>query len=145
MMTNPARGQLNMGEYVSPRLIFWSRGIGSAVLSHASLPSFSTLRLNPVLTHGIFPAFHGGRVHMNCQSPSGQSRDFRVTQMRANGVRCRESTGTGPGPPVALKAVLVTSAAFSGFPMDHYCMRFVFSNTHYWYVVDIMCNTEVMY
>ena len=56
MMTNPARGQLNMGECVSPRLIFWSRGIGSAVLSHASLPSFSTLRLNPVhLLTGFFP------------------------------------------------------------------------------------------
>ena len=138
MVTNPARGQLNMGECIFPRLIIWSRGIGPVVPSRASLLSFSRLRLNPVFTHGISPAFHGGCVHIYCQSPSGQSQDYRVTtQMRANGVHCRESTGKGPGPPVALKAVLVTGVACSGFPMDHFCMRFVFSHTHYWYVVDM--------
>ena len=142
MMTNPARGQLNMEKcIISPRLIIWSRGIGSAVPSRASLLSFSKLRQSRVLTHGISPVLHGGRVHIYCQSPSGQSRDYRATQMRANGVHCRESIGTGPGPPVALKAVLVTDAAFSGFPTDHFCMRFIFSHTHYGYVVD-MCNTE---
>ena len=80
MVTNPARGQLNMGECISPRLIIWSRGIGSVVPSRASLLSFSRLRLNPVLTHGISLAFHGGCVHIYCQSPSGQSRDYRVTK-----------------------------------------------------------------
>ena len=82
MVTNPARGQLNRGECVSSRLLFWSRGIGSTVPSRASLLSFSTLRLRPVLTYGISPTFHEGRVHIYCQSPSGQSRDYRLTQMR---------------------------------------------------------------
>ena len=48
--------------------------------------------------------------------------------MRTNGIHYRESTGIVPGSPVALKAVLVTGAAFSGFPMDYdqFCMRFSF-------------------
>ena len=35
-------------------------------------------------------------------TPSGQSRVYRVTQLRADGVHCRESAGTGP---VDLKVV----------------------------------------
>ena len=35
-------------------------------------------------------------------TPSGQSRVYRVAQLRADGVHCRESTGTGP---VNLKVV----------------------------------------
>ena len=42
--------------------------------------------------------------------PSGQSRVYRVTQLRTDGVHCRESTGTGP---VVLKVVPVTSAALA--------------------------------
>ena len=44
--------------------------------------SFSALRLNLVLTHGIPPDFRGG-VHLfsytNHHTPSGQSRVYRVT------------------------------------------------------------------
>ena len=32
------------------------------------------------------------------QTPSGQSRVHRVTQLRTDGVHCRESAGTGPVP-----------------------------------------------
>ena len=39
---------------------------------------------------------------INCHTPSGQSRVYRVTQMRTDGVHCRESAGTGP---VNLKVV----------------------------------------
>ena len=42
-------------------------------------------------------------------TPSGQSRVYRVTQLRTDDVHFRESTGTGP---VVLKVVPVTGAAF---------------------------------
>ena len=71
----------------------------------APTPSFSILRLNLVLTHGIPPAFRDA-VHIN---PSGQSRVNRVAQLRTDGVHCRESAGTGP---VVLQVVRVTGAAF---------------------------------
>ena len=48
--------------------------------------------------------------HTYIHAPSGQSRVYRVTQMRTDGVDCRESAGTGP---VNLKVVPVTGAAFA--------------------------------
>ena len=78
-------------------LRIWSRKTGSAVPSLVSL-LISILRLNLVLTNGIPPEFRGG-VHLfiyNRHTPSGQSRVYRVTQMRTDGVHCRESAGTGP-------------------------------------------------
>ena len=48
--------------------------------------------------YGIPPAFRGG-VHLftlNRHTPSGRSRVYRVTQLRTDGVHCRESAGTGP-------------------------------------------------
>ena len=39
---------------------------------------------------------------LNCHTPSGQSRVYRVTRLRTDGVHCRESYGTGP---VNLKVV----------------------------------------
>ena len=42
-------------------------------------------------------------IYLNRNMPSGQSRVFRVTQSRTDGVHCRESAGTGP---VNLKVVL---------------------------------------
>ena len=108
MVANPARGQLNReNQYFCPRsgLRIWSRGTGLAVPSRVSLP-ISILRLDLVLTYGIPRDFRGG-VHLliyNRQTPSsGQSRVYRVTQMRTDGVHCRESAGTGP--PVNLKVV----------------------------------------
>ena len=44
-------------------------------------------------------------------SPSGQSRVYRVTQLRTDGIHCQESTGTGP---VNLKVVPNESAALAG-------------------------------
>ena len=84
-------------------LRIWSRETGSAVPSRVSL-LISILRLNLVLTDGIPPEFRGG-VHLfiyNRHSPSGQSRVYRVMQLRTDGVHCRESAGTGP---VILKVV----------------------------------------
>ena len=51
-------------------------------------------------------------IYLNRHTPSGQSRVYRVTQLRTDGVHCRESAGTVP---VVLKVVPVTSAAiFAG-------------------------------
>ena len=59
----------------------------------------SILGLNLVLTYyGIPPEFHGG-VHLfvlNRHTPSGQSRVYRVKQLRTDGVHCRESADTRP-------------------------------------------------
>ena len=84
-------------------LRIWSRETDSAVPSRVSL-LISILRLNLVLTYGIPPEFRGG-FHLfiyNRHTPSGQSRVHRVTQLRTDGVHCRESAGTGP---VNLKVV----------------------------------------
>ena len=35
-------------------------------------------------------------LYLNRHTPLGQSRVYRVTQLRTNGVHCRESAGTGP-------------------------------------------------
>ena len=56
-----------------------------------------------MLNHRIPHAFRDG-VYMYRQSSSGQSRAYRVTHLRTDGVHCRESTVTGP---VVLKAVLL--------------------------------------
>ena len=62
-----------------------------------------------VLTYEIPPEFRGGVHLLNRHTPSGQSRVYRVTQLRTDGVHCRESAGAGP---VNLKVVPVKVAAF---------------------------------
>ena len=79
------------------RLRIWSREMGSVVLSRVSL-LISALRLNLVLTRGIPTAFRDG-VHLYRQPPSGQSRDYRVTQLRTNGGFCRDAAGIGVSSP----------------------------------------------
>ena len=97
-VANPARGQLNT-ENLRPRSRprIWSRETGSAVPSRVSLV-ISTLRVNLVLTYRIPPEFRGG-VHLfilNRHTASGQSRVYRVTQLRTDGFHCLESADTGP-------------------------------------------------
>ena len=43
-------------------------------------------------------------IYLNRRTPSGQTRVYRVTQLRTDGVYCREFAGTGP---VVLKVVCV--------------------------------------
>ena len=54
--------------------------------------SLSTPRQYLVLTHGIPLTFRDG-VRLSCQPPLGQSHVDYVTQLRAGGVHCRESSG----------------------------------------------------
>ena len=93
----PAKQEKLMFPCPRSRLRIWSRETGSAVLSRVSL-LISILSLNLVLTYGIPPEFRGG-VHLfilNRHMSSGQSRVYRVTQSRTDGVHCRELAGTGP-------------------------------------------------
>ena len=77
-------------------------------MSHpASASSFSTLRLNMVLA---------GFLLLSAPAPTGQSRVYQVTQLRTDGVHCRESAGTRPA---VLGEYPVTGAVFSGITMDH--------------------------
>ena len=76
----------------------WSHETGLAVPSRVGL-FISILRLNLVLTYEIPPDFRDG-VHifiLNRHTPSDQSLVYRVTtQLRIDGVHCRESAGTEP-------------------------------------------------
>ena len=87
----------------------------------ASACSFSTLRLNVVLTHGIPPDSRGGvHFYLYRHTPSDRSRVYQVMQLRIDGVQCREPTDKGP---VVLKVVPVTGAAFAGHhePVNMHC------------------------
>ena len=82
----------------------------------ASACSFSTHRLNLVLTLRIPPAFCDGDHLSYRQPPSSQSRVYQVTQLRTNAAYCRESASTGP---LILKVVPVRGASFSGISTDY--------------------------
>ena len=96
-VANPARGQLNREDQYFP-----VRETGSAVPSRVSPAHLHTQA--ECSAYGIPPEFRGG-VHLfirNRHTPSAQSLVYRVTQLRTDGVRCREFAGTGP---VNLKVV----------------------------------------
>ena len=103
--------------------------------------SFSTLRLNLVLTTGIPPDVHGGVYIFYHHTPSGQTRVYRVTQLRTDGLHCRESAGTGP---VVLRVVRVRGAVFASQWTNYYCAP-LFSHTLYWYKVSIMFKLSGVY
>ena len=108
--------------------------MSSAVPSRVSL-LISILRLNLVLTYGITPEFRGD-VHLfilNHHTPSGQSRVYRVTQLRTDGVHCRESAGTGP---VNLK-VVPNGCCLGRSPWTNLVFASL-SHTHYWYEVGML-------
>ena len=99
-VANPARGQLNKESPFAPENLVSRDGFGSPVPrqpAHLHIQAESG-------AYGVPLDFRGG-VHLfilNRHTPSGQSRVYRVTQLRTDGVHCRESAGTGP---VNLKVV----------------------------------------
>ena len=112
MVRNSARGQLNMENVFPPVHVHaWAFDIARQFRPScpASVSSFYTFRLNLVLTHGIPTAFRDCVHYLYRQPPSGEARVYQVTQLRTDGVHCRESAGTGPA---ALKVVPVTGVAF---------------------------------
>ena len=78
----------------------------------ASARTFFTSRLNLMLTYGSsrFPR-QRPFIYLCRQPPSEQPRVYPVTQMRTDGVHCRESAVTGPA---VLKVVRVTGVTFTG-------------------------------
>ena len=71
-------------------------------------------------------------VNLNRHTPSGQSRVYRVTRLRTNGVHCRESAATGP---VVSNIVPNGCCHFAGHRGPNN-MRSL-SHTHYWYEVGM--------
>ena len=115
-VANPARGQLNRENGYFPVFPFAPENLVSRVrpsILPVSARSLSTLRLNLVLSYSRdssrvprrrpFIIYH--------HTPLGQSRAYGVTQLRTDGVHCREYAGTGPG---VFKVVPVTGAASAG-------------------------------
>ena len=105
-VANPPHGQLNKDKKIfrcpRSRLRFW------CLLS-------PLIMLNLVLTlTGFLPISAAASFYLNRHTPSGQSRDYRVTRLRTDCVRCRES-GTRP---VVLKVVPVTGASLSSITID---------------------------
>ena len=95
----PGKGaNLARGYYPCPRfrLGVCFRETGSAVLSRVSL-LISILRLN--FGGYLRGCFRVPRrcpfIYLNRHTPSGQSRIYRVAQLRTDGVHCRESASTG--------------------------------------------------
>ena len=70
-------------------------------------------------------------IYLNRHTPSGQSRVYRVTQMRTDGVHCRESAGTGP---VVLK-VVPKECCLGRSPCV--CVLCVFSSHSFWTSMDV--------
>ena len=116
----------------------WSRGKGSAVPFCVSLLILPTQAEYVAYSRTPLPPPHFPRrrvlIPIICrQPPSGQSRVYWVTQLRTDGVQCRESASS-----VVLKLllVLVTGAAFSGIPWTNFCAP-LFSHTP----CTILCYT----
>ena len=63
-----------------------------------------------MLNHGIPLAFRDG-VYMYRQPPSSQSRAYRVTYLRTDGVHCRDPAVTGLL--LVLKAVLFENVCYA--------------------------------
>ena len=88
------------------------------------------------VTYGIPPEFHGG-VHSftyHRHIPSGQSRVYRVTQLRTNGVHClprvrRHGTSKPKGSSERVLPWQVTMDQFIFAPLSH---------AHYWYEVGML-------
>ena len=88
-----------------------------------------------VLIHGIPPAFRDG-VQFYTANHHWSSAEFcRITQVRTDGVHCRESAGTGL---VVLNVVPVTGATCSGVIMDQFLCASLFPHP----VVDICDSVQ---
>ena len=115
-VASPARGQLNRENYYFPVPVrAWEFDLSRRVRGspvprqpahlHTQAESGACLR-----DSSRFPR-RRPFIYFNRHTSSGQSRVYRVTELRTDGVHCRESASTGP---VNLKVVSVTGAALAG-------------------------------
>ena len=98
----------------SSRLKVWHCETDSAISSRVSL-----LIIHSRALYGTFSRdssrFLQRRPQIYCQPQSGQPRVHQVTQLRAESVYCRESSGIGL---VALQVVRVRGTVYSGKPTN---------------------------
>ena len=83
--------------------------------------------LNLELT-GFLPISAAAFIYLYRYTSLGQSRVYRATQLRIDGVHCLESTGKGL---VVLNVVPVTSPAFFAGHDGPVNVRLKFAHTHY--------------
>ena len=92
-VANPVYGQLNRGKFPCPRsrLRIWFRETGLAV------PSLVSLLI--LYTNAESGAWYSSRIpgrRPYIFTSTTHPRVYRVTQLRTDGIHCRESVGTGP-------------------------------------------------
>ena len=94
----------------------------------------SILKLNLVLTSGIPPEFRGGvyLFILNRHTPSGQSRVYRVTQLRTEGVHYRVRRHRTSSPQGSSERVLPWQVT-----MDQSICASL-SHTHHWCEVGML-------
>ena len=120
--------------YPRSRLSIQPRETGSAVPSYVSLLVLhAQTKYSPYSRDFSCLLSVAVAIYLYRHTPSGQSRAFRVTKLRVDGVQCLEPAGTGP---VVLKLVPVTGAAFAS-PWTNKCAP-LFSHTHFWYEMDVL-------
>ena len=114
-VANPARGQLNREhEYFLVPVRAWEFGLARRSRQSRSASACSSPYSGWIwcLLTGFLPNSAAASIYyLNRHTPSGQSRVYRVTQLRTDGVHCRESAGTRP---VNLKVVPNGCAALAG-------------------------------
>ena len=121
------------------RLIIWLRKTGSAVPSRVTLLIIHTQADSGAYSRD-FSHFPRRRtfIYINCHPTSGQFRVHQVTQLRTDGVHCRESAGTVPVVPQGSSSNGCYLFRPHHGPIN---VHLSFPNTHDWYVVD-MRDTE---
>ena len=73
-------------------------------------------------------------IYLNRHTPSGQSRVHRVTQLRTDGIYCRESARTRP---INVKKGSSKRVLLSQVAMDQLIYAFL-PHAHHWYEVGIL-------
>ena len=94
VISKTEKNNISLSSFVPENLV--SRdGFGSPVPRQLAHSPYSSGRICVLM--GFLPSSAGGvQLLCNRHTPSGQSRVYRVTQLRTDGVHCRESAGTGP-------------------------------------------------
>ena len=117
----------------SLRLRVQSRETGLVVLS----------RVNPLIVHsqvesGAYPRgspafFPDGLIYLYRRPLSGHSRVYQATQLRTDGVHCRETAATGPASSPQDTSIINVCCLYR-FHSERFFMRLSFSarNINYW-------------
>ena len=92
-VANPVHDQLNREKFPCPRSRrkIWFRETGLTVPSRVSLLIlYTNAESGAYLIKRFFPMSAAVSICIYPHTPSGQSRLYRVTQLRTDGVHCRE-------------------------------------------------------